>query len=252
MKFIVSDKYKNAKEEVFSFVQDFSEGGKLLGDGKRNKIKVFPLKDKQINIKSFKVPNMVNKVAYNFFRKSKAERSFEYANFLISKNVGTPHPVAFLEESNVLFFGRSYYISEHLEADYTFRDLTQKPRIPRHEEILRAFTRFTHQLHEKGIKFLDHSPGNTLIKLNNGNFEFFLVDLNRMEFGELNFEERMKNFSRLTSEKEIVAIMANEYALLTGKQEAEVFKKMWWYTEKFQEKFRKKKRLKKKIKFWKK
>ena len=123
---------------------------------------------------------------------------------------------------------------------------------PNHEEILRAFTRFTFKLHEKGINFLDHSPGNTLIKKSSEGYEFFLVDLNRMKFGTMSCEERMKNFSRLTKFKSMVEVMSDEYAKVSEKSFEEVFTQMWKATQDFQNKFHGKKRLKKKLKFWKK
>ena len=104
---------------------------------------------------------------------------------------------------------------------------------------------------EKNIEFLDHSPGNTLIQIDGEGFQFFLVDLNRMNFKRLDFKQRMKNFSRLTPNKEMIQIMANEYSQLTAWNENEVFETMWGYTQEFQEKFFRKKRLKKKLKFWK-
>jgi len=109
-------------------------------------------------------------------------------------------------------------------------------------------------LHEKGIEFLDHSPGNTLIKKNaEGNYDFFLVDLNRMEFHDsMTFEMRMKNLCRLTPVKEMVRVMSNEYAKLYGESEQKIFNTLWKYTSDFQEQFHRKKRLKKKLKFWKK
>jgi hypothetical protein len=72
-----------------------------------------------------------------------------------------------------------------------------------------------------------------------------------MNFKKLNFEERMKNFARLTPKKEMIQIMANEYAHLINMPEVEVFEKMWFFTNQFQEKFQRKKELKKKLKFWK-
>ncbi|SDL74349.1 Lipopolysaccharide kinase (Kdo/WaaP) family protein [Salinimicrobium catena] len=252
MNFIVSNKHTSKEREILALLQNFENQGKLFGNGARNKIKIFNLDGQEVNIKSFKVPNLVNKIAYRFFRKSKAQRSFEYAHQLLDRGIGTPYPVAYAEEKDGLLFKKSFYVSEHLQSDLTYRTLVQQPDYPEKERILRAFTRFTYELHEKGIQFLDHSPGNTLIKLNGGDYQFFLVDLNRMNFKTLSFEERMKNFSRLTPEKGMVAIMASEYAELSNRPEAEVFEKMWGYTEEFQQKFLKKKRLKKKLKFWKK
>jgi hypothetical protein len=251
MKIIFAETYKRKKEAIFKCLKNFNSEGESLNDGQRNSIKIFDLEAKKINIKSFKTPNAVNKLVYRFFRKSKAERSFQYANHLISNNIGTPFPVAFAENKSGLTFKDSYYISEHLDCDLTFRELVTNPDYPNHEEILRAFTRFTFNLHEQEIEFLDHSPGNTLIQLNNGNYKFFLVDLNRMNFIKMNFEERMKNFARLTPKKEMIEVMANEYAHLINKPEAEVFEKMWFFTNQFQEKFLRKKELKKKLKFWK-
>ncbi len=252
MKAVFSEEYKRYKKEVMELIRTFDEGGENLGEPGRNTIKVFYLDTKKINIKSFKVPNAINKVAYKFFRKSKAERSFYYASHLLSVGIGTPAPVAYLEEEKAFSFGKSYYISEQLPYDLTYRELVSRPDFPKHEEILRAFTRFTFRLHEKKIEFLDHSPGNTLIQLNNGDYRFFLVDLNRMNFRELNFIQRMENFARLTPKKEMVEVMADEYAKLIKKPKAEVFEKMWYFTQLFQAKFHRKQQMKKKLKFWKK
>jgi hypothetical protein len=132
--------------------------------------------------------------------------------------------------------------------------LVEIPDFPDRENILRQFTRFSFDLHEKGIEFLDHSPGNTLIKKNaGGNYDFFLVDLNRMEFHDkMDFDLRMKNLSHLTPKKEMIAIMSNEYSkLYSAQSETKIFNKMWFYTNDFQERFAKKRLLKKKMKFWK-
>jgi hypothetical protein len=138
-----------------------------------------------------------------------------------------------------------------LECDLTYRELTKDFNVPNYDAILRAFTRFTFELHEKGINFLDHSPGNTLIKLNHGDYQFYLVDLNRMNFELMNFEMRMKNFARLTTHKSMVEVMSDEYSKLIGASYDTVLGKMWQFTEEFQYKYHRKKRLKKKFKFWK-
>ena len=249
MKIIFAEIDERKKDAILNRLKIFDSEGESLTKGQRNRIKVFDLEAEKINIKSFKVPNAVNKIVYRFFRKSKAERSFEYANHLISNNIGTPYPMAYVENKSGLTFKESYYISEHLDCDLTFRELVTNPDYPNHEAILRAFTRFTFNLHEQEIEFLDHSPGNTLIQLNNGDYKFFMVDLNRMNFKKLNFEERMKNFARLTPKKEMIKVIANEYAHLINKHEAEVFEKLWFFTNQFQEKFQRKKELKKKLKF---
>ena len=253
MKYILNPSFGLVKNQLVHFVDNFDLKGSLFGDGKRNKIKLYDIEGTQINIKSFKVPNLINKIAYKYFRKSKARRSFEYANILIQNKIGTPEPIAYFENSNFLGLKDSYYISEHLQCDLTFRELVQIPDFPENEIILRQFTRFCYDLHQKGIEFLDHSPGNTLIKKDeNGKYEFFLVDLNRMEFHKsMSFEVRMKNLCRLTHKKEMVTIMSNEYAIVSGESEELINETLWKMTADFQYKFYRKKRLKKKLKFWK-
>lgn len=247
------DSFLNKSQKIENLINNFPHSGKLFGDGKRNVIKLFDLDGMTINIKSFKIPNLINKIAYRYFRKSKAKRSFEYATLLLERGIGTPQPVAFFENYNWLGLKDSYYVSEHLQCDLTYRELLEIPDYPDHDNILRQFTRFSYELHQKGIEFKDHSPGNTLIKKNiQGEYDFFLVDLNRMDFHEkMPFELRMKNLCRLTNLKEMVVIMSNEYAKASGESEDLIFETLWKYTADFQEKFYRKKRLKKKLKFWK-
>lgn len=225
---------------------DTYEGG--IGD--RNVIKIININGVNLNIKAFKIPNIINKVVYNFFRKSKAQRSFEYAHKLIELGIGTPNPVAYFEYKSLFAFKKSFYVSEHIDYDITYRDLTFNHDYPDFDAILRGFTRFTFSLHQKGVQFLDHSPGNTLIKKNENGYNFYLVDLNRMNFGKLNFETRVKNFSRLAFHKSMVEIMSDEYAKCSSEDYNAIFNLMWHETEAFQEKYYRKRRLKKKLLFW--
>lgn len=252
MKRVFQKDFEDFNVQLDDFINRFDASGVQFGEANRNSIKLFQLNDKTINIKSFKIPNIFNQFAYKFLRKSKAQRSFEYACKLQNLGVGTPQPIAYYEFTTPFLFKRSFYVSEHLECDLTYRELTKDFSIPNHEAILRAFAKFTFELHEKGIKFLDHSPGNTLIKLNNGDCQFYLVDLNRMNFEPMSFDMRMKNFARLTTHKSMVEIMSDEYAKHFNKPYTEIFNKMWQLTEAFQYRYHRKKRLKKKLKFWKK
>ena len=253
MKYILSPLFNLSDKQIYFLITQFETSGTLFGNGDRNTIKLFDLNGQSINIKSFKIPNLINKIAYRYFRKSKARRSFEYATALLEKGIGTPQPIAFLENYNWLGLTSSYYVSEHLVTELTFRELVEIPEFPENEIILRQFTKFCFDLHEKGIEFLDHSPGNTLIKkVGDQKYAFYLVDLNRMNFHTtMDFDMRMKNLSRLTPKKEMIAIMSEEYAKFYPQSKEIVFEKMWFFTQDFQQKFAKKQRLKKKLKFWK-
>lgn len=253
MKYVVSPLFSAFDAKIQECILTFQTSGTLFGNGDRNTIKLFDLNGQSINIKSFKIPNLINKIAYRYFRKSKARRSFEYATTLLEKGIGTPQPIAYLENYNWLGLTSSFYVSEHLVTELTFRELVEIPEFPENEIILRQFTQFCFDLHEKGIEFLDHSPGNTLIKkVGDQKYTFYLVDLNRMNFHTtMDFDMRMKNLSRLTPKKEMIAIMSEEYAKFYPQSKEIVFEKMWFFTQEFQQKFAKKQRLKKRLKFWK-
>tara|TARA_R110002012_G_scaffold64308_3_gene169070 strand:+ start:33185 stop:33946 length:762 start_codon:yes stop_codon:yes gene_type:complete len=252
MNYTVHKAFQKDKQQLTSYIENYETSGENFGNQDRNSLKLYDLNGLTINVKSFKIPNLVNQIAYRFFRKSKAQRSFEYANRLLHLGIGTPQPIAFYEFKTPFLFKKSYYISEHLLYDLTYRELTFNFNMPNHEAILRAFTRFTFGLHKAGVNFLDHSPGNTLIQLNNGNFKFYLVDLNRMNFGDMDFETRIKNFARLTTHKSMVAVMSDEYAKLGGYDYNRVFNLMWEETEAFQNRFHRKRRIKNKVFFWRK
>jgi Lipopolysaccharide kinase (Kdo/WaaP) family len=253
MKNIINPKFEIHSNALNQIIANFDYEGEMFGDGNRNKIKLFDLESIKINIKSFKIPSFFNKIIYKYFRESKAKRSFDFANKLIQNGFNTPEPIAFYEE--MLFSGlkKSYYISEHLDFDFMFRDLVENPEKFDFENILRQFTVFCFDLHEKGVEFLDHSPGNTLIKKSvSGNYHFYLVDLNRMKFHKsMSFDSRMNNLKRLVIKKEMTDLMSNEYSKLYNKSESEISSKLWALTTEFQDAYYRKKRLKKKLKFWK-
>lgn len=235
------------KKQISQFVRHFGQKGTLFGKVGRNAIKTKEIEGVVVNVKAFKIPHLVNQFVYKNIRKSKAKRSFENASYLLKNGIGTPKPLAYFEYFNFLGLQKSFYVSEHQECDITFRELITNPDYPDRETILKQMAEFTFKLHENQILFKDHSPGNTLIKKEGGQFYFYLVDLNRMDFKELSFQERIKNFSRLTPKKDMVKTLSQRYAELIQRNPEEVFELMWKYTEEFQEKFHRKKRLKKKL-----
>ena len=251
MKKVFHPKYQDSELDIDGFIESFDSSGEYIKD-ERNALKLFQLNTKVINIKSFRTPNLINQIVYKYFRKNKAKRSFEYAEKLLNLGINTPQPIAYYEFTTSFLFKKSFYVSEQLKYDLTYRELINDFKYPNYEQILREFTRFTFDLHEKGIHFLDHSPGNTLIIQKGNSYDFYLVDLNRMKFKPINLETRIKNFSRLSASESMIATMSDEYAKCIGLEYGKVFKLMLKFAEEFQNRFQRKKRLKKKLKFWKK
>lgn len=147
--------------------------------------------------------------------KSKADSSFIYATRFSKLGINTPEPIAFILYKDKLGLTRSYYICRQLDYDFTFRGISNLPQ-QEQETVLQEFVRFTYAFHQKGVYFIDHSAGNTLIKKNmNGTFSFYLVDLNRTKFTNVTTKEGLRNLSKLEASHNMLTIMGREYALLT-------------------------------------
>lgn len=213
----VAGNYLSRLSQIERAIASFHELGYKVGKGKRNMVRHIELDDLHLNVKSFRVPWPPQAFIYRYLRPSKARRSFCHATYLLHRGIGTPEPIAYLEEKNFAGLGESYYISKHLREDLTFRTLIDQPDYPDRERILKLFTRFTHKMHNENILFLDHSPGNTLIIKEEEGYAFYLVDLNRMRLNRpLSLEERMRNFARLSATDDMIAIMSDEYSRLSG------------------------------------
>lgn len=244
--YVVHPEYSNFASKLRDILLDLEKQGEYIAKGDRNTIKKVSLEGKQLNIKSFKIPNPFQSLVYRYLREGKAKRSYEYAAKLISLKIKTPFPIAYLERFS-LGLKDSYYVSEHIDYDFDFRVLIHNPRFPNREEILIQFTRFTFKLHENNINFLDHSPGNTLIvDKGNNQYEFYLIDLNRLKFESLNFDQRMHNFRRLWLSKTMIKIIASEYSELYGKTYEETYALMLKHSMDFQGKVNTKKLRKRK------
>ncbi len=217
MKLIFAEGLYTYKEDVLSTLKKFKEEGRLIGDGSRNVIKVFNLKGIHFNFKLFKQHNIINRHIYKFYRKSKAQRSFEYAHMLLRKSYWTPKPIAYIENHDLIGLTSSYYISEQLEDCRTFDEVLRDHSFADREEIIKAYASLMFRLHNDGILFLDNSPNNFLIRKENDAYSIYMVDLNRMNFYDsIDLNKRLSNFARLTNDPQVIRIIAEQYSSLYG------------------------------------
>ena len=106
---IIHNDFKQHSKFLDNIITNFDSKGEAFGNQDRNSLKLFQLNEMTLNVKSFRVPNIINQIAYKFFRKSKAQRSFEYALQLQDLGIGTPEPIAYYEYKNLLTFKNSYF-----------------------------------------------------------------------------------------------------------------------------------------------
>ncbi len=239
MKYKISNKiYKDLIENIRVY---FSKTTNSIWD-KRNKIKIISFSDQEITIKSFKIPHFINKIAYTFFRDSKAQRS--YCNS-VKMFEFVPTPIGYAEYEKFGLFHDSYFICEKYAYDFTIREPLLQKNFEDRENIFRQFAIFTHALHMKGIKHLDYSPGNILIKkMNDKVYEFKIIDVNRMKFKVLTVEEQLKNFSKLWAKDEDLTIIIKAYVQFIEMNEAKALSIALSASQKHKNKKNFKKRLK--------
>ena len=241
----ISENFYKYKDTLDNHIIKFdSENFDIIKKG-RNTLKIFDLGKKKIVVKSFKAPNILNKIIYTFFRETKAERSYNYAKKLLEFKIKTPYPIAFYETKKNFLIHRTFYVCEYINYDFTFSDFILNKY--EFEKITRLFSEFSYNLHQNNINFLDNTPGNTLIVAKDNSFDFFLVDLNRMKFEKMTFNKRMRNLSKLTKDLKIIKAISVEYSKKINIDNNIVFKKIKFYTEKFQNNLIRKKNIKNKL-----
>lgn len=178
----------------------------------RNIIKVVSYKDKKFVVKKFKTPHLINKLIYSFVRDSKAKRSFEYSNKIVSF---TPSPIGYIEFIKKGFFDKSFFVNEVFDYNFTMKKVLEEDFEDK-KKILIQFAHFVNELHSKDILHLDFSPGNILVKKESSEFIFKIVDINRMKFKKLTKEERISNFIKLSMNEDDLKIVINEYSNLNS------------------------------------
>ena len=239
-KFILNEEFKKFEYFLCNIKQFFKENSNTIHKA-RNELKVIEHENQKLVVKYFKIPHFINKIVYTFFKKSKAQKSYEYA---LKIKEFTPKPIGYIEFYKFGLFDESYFVSEKFDYDFTIREALLDINFPNKNEIFKAFAQFTFDLHENGIYHLDYSPGNILIKKENDNFIFKIVDINRMKFLNMDLEKRAKNFSKLWAKDEDLEFIAKEYAKIYEKNNEEFISKTISFSKKHKAVKNFKKRLK--------
>ena len=233
---VINNKYK----ELISKINLLFETSSKSIHKARNEIKIISKQDIEFVVKSFKVPHFINKVIYTFFRDSKAKKSY---NNSVKIKEFVPNPIGYIEFKKYGLIHDSYFISENFKYDFTIREALLNEDYENKVDIFKEFAKFTYNLHEKGIFHLDYSPGNILIKREETNFIFKIVDINRMQFKDLRLEERLLNFSKLWAKDDDLKIIVKEYSKLISEDESKCVNLALIYSQKHKDKKNLKKRL---------
>lgn len=244
VKLFVSDNYPCLITQVNEFELLYASSDEVI-QAARNTIKKVDISGTKVVVKSFKIPHGLQGFIYKYLRRSKARRSYEYAECLLAKGINTPAPIAYIEKYNKKQLLKSYFVSQLLDYDFEIRDVLNNKTEDK-KRLLEEFAAFTYRLHENGILHLDYSTGNVLIKkCADGSYQFSVVDINRMRFGQVSLDEGIKNFNRISVEAENIAIFSQVYAQLSGMEVSACEKLMSQSVEDYQAGRARKKQVKK-------
>jgi len=232
-----SGKYIGLIEEIRDY---FLHTTQTIYDG-RNSLKVISYAESKIVVKAFKIPHIINKIAYTFFRDSKAKKSFMHSVKIIEF---TPEPIGYVEYFKMGLLSDSYYLCKEYAYNFTIREPLVEKDFKNKEHIFKAFASFTYALHNYNIEHLDYSPGNILIKEIDNGYEFKIIDVNRMRFKRLTDIERLENFSKLWAKDEDLKLIIECYAKLIDMNKDEAIVIALRASQKHKDKKNFKKRLK--------
>ena len=108
--------------------------------------------------------------------------------------------------------------------------------------------KFTLELHHQGIDHLDYTRRNVLITKQDSKYSFSLVDLNRIDFKSLSLRDRMKSLSRITSDSDLVKMIAKYYSAVSDYDYDKCLHLLQYFVRQNQRYWDTKKRLKRMLK----
>lgn len=219
IKYQLNKNYENIKDFLLNIKDYFKNNSNTIHKA-RNELKVIEYKGIETVVKAFKVPNILNQIVYAYFRDSKAKKSYQNAIKLKNLNINTPKPIGYIEFYRNFLFKESFFISEKLDYLFTIREPLRNNNLKDREEIIKKFVAFTYNLHKNCVYHKDYSAGNILVFKNDKNeYDFSLVDINRMEFKAIDLELGLDNFAKLWLDSDNLQIIAKEYSKLSDVDE---------------------------------
>jgi len=228
------------KDFIANLPERFNGDGETLYVG-RNVVKAFSTDGVTLVVKRFKRPNIVQAVAYTFFKKSKAERAFLFARMIRERGFNTPHEVAFIEIKHNGLLQDSFFVSTSCTLP-PLSELLRRPDFSRN--VAAQLGRYVAKLHEKGVLHGDLNLTNILYDMaSDGLCTFWLIDTNRSVFKQPTKNDCLENLKRLTHDRPLLECIVRNYAAARGWQEGETVAGVMKCLDGFEKKHERKRRL---------
>ena len=216
MKIVVAHPYQQYTDFISQIPELMEQGQCELIYDKRNQIARFRHDGQIFMVKRFKRVNLVQQVVYTFFRSTKCERAYRFAQEFLSRGIATPQPIAYMEVRRLGLFTTGYFVSEEVEGTETHLLLREVQDYPK--DLAEAVACQIVLMHQKGILHGDLNLSNFLCTKHSDGYHFTMIDINRSHFcdGMPSNEDCLKNMVRLTHRRDLYEDLVRCYARLRG------------------------------------
>jgi tRNA A-37 threonylcarbamoyl transferase component Bud32 len=183
---------------------------------KRNRVVRFRHDGSVLMAKRYKRVNFIQQIIYTFFRKSKAERAFLFADEFRIRGIDTPRRVAFMEERRWGLFSVGYFISLETKGEETHLLLREVQQFS--HKLADAVARQTMLMHSRGVLHGDLNLSNYLCVETAKGYRFTMIDTNRSHFcdGWPSDNQCLQNMVRLTHRRDLYEYLIRSYARQRG------------------------------------
>ena len=213
MNVTVNPHYSHFSDFVRKLPQIFETSGIMLHD-KRNVVKRFDMDGEAIVVKRYKVPLFFQRIDYTFRRPSKAKRAYLFAMKLQELGIRTPDPIAFVECKRGGVFRQGFFVSTFTEHSDVKSNLDKLNNDQKFFDSLIDFFIF---IHDKGFLHGDTNLTNFLFYIEDGEYRFEVIDINRSHFKENPSKtDCLNNLMRITRDRNLSRRIVEAYAKRRG------------------------------------
>ncbi|WP_430812052.1 MULTISPECIES: lipopolysaccharide kinase InaA family protein [unclassified Carboxylicivirga] len=213
-KIVIAKAYSHLRSYIENIHTCFEQDGELIWD-ERNKIKRIKIQDTDLCVKAYGKPTLFNRVMYSYIRKSKAQRSYNYARRMAVLGIDTPEPIAYVEVYNAChYLTHSYFICRFEEVEFSFAEVLDSNSPDKHPIVSGFVNYMINGLHAAGVFHKDFNGTNVLVKnMGHNRYQYLLIDLNRVRFKRrINYHEGLRNLQQISSNPEYLTVLAKYYA----------------------------------------
>ena len=224
----------------------FDQEGTIIYNS-RNQVRLFVVGGETLVVKRYKIPMFHQRVAYTWFRPSKARRAYLFGLRLLEAGIDTPKPVACIEEYHCGLFRVGWFVSSYC-PDANARSL--RDDVHPDPNLLSAIAQCLVRMHEHGILHGDTNLSNFLYREDASEtfgYHITTIDVNRSTFKEsLSVDDCARNLCRLTHVRPLLQDLITCYASIRNWNADDLSARVFHYLSNFEKK-RFFKRLKKRI-----